>query len=167
MNRIECRGYLYPTLLTLSLAALLSLSACTSPEKAKAEHVSRGEAFLKAEKFQEASIEFRNAIQIDDKFAPAHWGLARAYEGLQRAQEAFEELRLTVQLDPNNLDAKIRLGNYDVQIAQRFPEALNDAERLAKEILQKDPNHIEGHILMGSVLFAQGPPAWPYCYRAA
>ncbi len=155
MNRIECRGYLYLTLLTLSLAALLSLSACTSPEKAKAEHVSRGEAFLKAEKFQEASIEFRNAIQIDDKFAPAHWGLARAYEGLQRPQEAFEELRRAVELDPNNLDAKVRLGNYDVQIAPRFPEALNEAERLAKEILQKDPNHIEGHILMGSVLFAQ------------
>ncbi len=155
MKRIECRGYLYPTLLILSLAALLSLSACTSPEKAKAEHLSRGEALLKAEKFQEASIEFRNAIQIDDKFAPAHWGLARAYEGLQRAQEAFEELRLTVELDPNNLDAKIRLGNYDMQIAQGFPEALSEAERLAKEILQKDPNQVEGHILMGSVLFAQ------------
>src|SRR5712692_4501439 len=106
MKLIECRGYLYPILLTLFLGALLSFGGCTSPEKAKAEHLSRGEAFLKAEKFQEASIEFRNAIQIDDKFAPAHWGLALAYEGLQRAQEAFEELRLTVQLDPNNLDAK-------------------------------------------------------------
>src|SRR3989442_11305682 len=148
MNRIECRGYLYPTLLMLPLAALLSLSACTSPEKAKADHLSRGEAFLKAEKFQEASIEFRNAIQIDDNFAPAHWGLARAYEGLQRTQEAFEELRTTVELDPNNLDAKIKLGQYDMQIAQGYPEALSEAERLAKEILQKDPSQVEGHILM-------------------
>src|SRR3984893_1837096 len=102
MKRIECRAYLYPTLLMLSLAALLSLSACTSPEKAKAEHLSRGEAFLKAEKFQEASIEFRNAIQIDDKLAAAHWGLARAFEGLQRSQEMYDELHITVGLDANN-----------------------------------------------------------------
>ncbi len=35
------------------------------------------------------------------------------------------------------------------------PEAIAEAERLANEVLAKDPNHIEGHILMGSVLFAQ------------
>jgi tetratricopeptide (TPR) repeat protein len=155
MKPIECRSYLYPALLTVFLAALLSLVGCTSPEKAKAEHVSRGEALLKAEKFQEASIEFRNAIQIDDKFASAHWGLARAYEGLQRFQEAFEELKLTIALDPKHLDARIRLGNYYMANAPRFPEALPEAERLAKDILAKDPNNIEGHILMGSVLFAQ------------
>ena len=77
---------------------------CTNPEKAKA-HVEKGEAYLKDEKFQEASLEFRNAIQIDEKLASAHWGLARAYEGLQRFQEAFEELRKTTQLDPDNLDS--------------------------------------------------------------
>src|SRR2546425_12298826 len=132
MKRIECRGYLYPTLLMLSLAALLSLSACTSPEKAKAEHVSRGEAFLKAEKFQEASIEFRNAIQIDDKFAAAHWGLARAYEGLQRAQEAFEELRKTTELDADHLDARVKLGNYYIAGAKSNPQLVAEAERLAK-----------------------------------
>ena len=156
MKSIECRGYLkYPILLSLLLSALLSLTGCKSREKAKAEHVSRGEAFLKAEKYQEASIEFRNAIQIDDKLAAAHWGLARAYEGLQRSQEMYDELHTTVGLDPNNLEARIKLGNYDMQIANRFPEALAEAEKLAKEILQKDQNHVEGHILLGSVLFAQ------------
>jgi tetratricopeptide (TPR) repeat protein len=155
MKCSECRRYFYPTLLTLFLAAVLSLSGCTSPEKAKAEHLSRGEALLKEEKFQEASIEFRNAIQIDDKFAPAHWGLARAYEGLQRFQEAFDELGRTIDLDPKNLDARVRLGNYYMANAPKYHEALPEAERLAKDILQKDPNNIEGHILMGSVLFAQ------------
>jgi Tfp pilus assembly protein PilF len=156
MKSIECRGYLkYSILPALLLSVLLSLTACTSPEKAKAEHVSRGEAFLKAEKYQEASIEFRNAIQLDEKFAAGHWGLARAYEGLQRAQEMYDELRTTVGLDANNLEARIKLGNYDMQLAGRYPEALAEAEKLAKEILQKDANHIEGHILMANVLFAR------------
>jgi tetratricopeptide (TPR) repeat protein len=155
MKRNECRRQYYFPLLLAVLLTVLSLTGCTSPEKAKAEHVDRGEVFLKAQKFQEASIEFRNAVQIDDKYAAAHWGLARAYEGLQRFQEAFDELRRTVDLDGNNLDARVTLGNYYMANAARSAEALGEAERLAKEILQKDANNIEGHILMGSVLFAQ------------
>jgi tetratricopeptide (TPR) repeat protein len=156
MKRIECRGKSsFPILLVLLLSTLFALSGCTSPEKAKAEHVSRGEAFLKEQKFQEASLEFRNALQIDDKLAAAHWGLARSFEGLERYQEAFEELKLAVVLDPNNLEARVTLGNYYILNAARSAESRAEAEKLAKEILQKDPNNIEGHILMGSVLFAQ------------
>src|SRR5205809_930540 len=152
--KTECRGPVYTALL-LCLAAVFLLAGCSRPEKAKAEHLSKGEAYLKDEKYQEASIEFRNAIQIDDKLAAAHWGLARAYEGMQRFQEAFDELRKTADLDPNNLDAKVRLGNYYMAIAKGNPETIKEAERLTKDILQRDANNIEGHILMGSVLFAQ------------
>src|SRR3954451_4837936 len=154
---IECQGKTsFSLLLTLLLASLVILSACTSPEKAKAEHVSRGEALLKDQKFQEAALEFRNAVQIDDKYGAAHWGLARAYEGLQRFQEAFTELQRAVDLDKNNLDARVTLDNYYMASANPSAESQAEAEKLVKEILQKDPNHIEGHILNGSVLFARG-----------
>src|SRR6266850_3680262 len=103
----ECRGYFYyTTLLCLLLAAVISLGGCANPEKAKAEHLSRGEAYLKDSKFQEASLEFRNALQIDDKLAAGHWGLARAYEQLQRFPEMIEELRRAVELDKDNLEAR-------------------------------------------------------------
>src|SRR5688572_32726923 len=152
----ECRVTLYrATLLSVLLAALFAISGCTNPEKAKIAHVERGEVYLKDEKFQEASLEFRNAIQIDEKLASAHWGLARAYEGLQRFQEAFEELRKTTQLDPDNLDARVKLGNYYIAAGKGNPELIAEAERLAKEILLKDPNHVEGHILLGSVHYAR------------
>jgi tetratricopeptide (TPR) repeat protein len=154
--KTECRVNLYRvTLLSVLLAALFAISGCTNPEKAKIAHVEKGEAYLKDEKFQEASLEFRNAVQIDEKLATAHWGLARAYEGLQRFQEAFEELRKTTQLDPENLDARVKLGNYYIAAAKGNSQLVAEADRLAKEILQKDPNHVEGHILMGSVLYAQ------------
>src|SRR5881397_1196856 len=94
----ECRGYLYySTLLCVLLAAVISLAGCTNPEKAKAAHVSKGEAYLKDSKYQEASLEFRNALQIDNNLAAAHWGLARAFEGLARFPEMFQELRKTVE----------------------------------------------------------------------
>ncbi|MGH9881808.1 MAG: tetratricopeptide repeat protein, partial [Pyrinomonadaceae bacterium] len=76
----ECRSRVYySTLLSLLLVALFALGGCTNAEKAKAEHLNKANAYLKDSKFQEASIEYRNAIQIDDKLAEAHWGLARAY----------------------------------------------------------------------------------------
>jgi tetratricopeptide (TPR) repeat protein len=155
MKNRECRRKFYVLPLLTLIAAALFLGACTTPEKAKAQHVARGQALLKDKKFQEASLEFRNALQIDDQLAEAHWGLANAYEGLQRYQEAFEEMKQVVELDPNNLDVRVRLGNYYLMGSKQSPAAITEAERLAKEVLQKNPNHIEGHILMGSVLFAQ------------
>jgi len=154
--RSECRGYTFHiSLLCVLLAALISLAGCTNPEKAKAEHVRKGDAYLKDSKFQEASLEFRNAIQIDDKLAAAHWGLARAFEGLERFPEMIDELRKTVTLDKENLDARIKLGNYYLAGSRSRADIVAEAERLAKEVLEKDPKNIEGHILMGSVLFQQ------------
>jgi tetratricopeptide (TPR) repeat protein len=152
----ECRGNTYRlALFCLLLAAAVVLAGCTNPEKSKAEHVAKGEAYLKDSKFQEATLEFRNALQIDDKLAAAHWGLARAFEGLERYPEMLDELRKTTSLDQNNLEARIKLGNYYLGGSRGRAEVIAESERLAKEILAKDANNIEGHILMGSVLFAQ------------
>jgi tetratricopeptide (TPR) repeat protein len=152
----ECRGNTFHiSIFCLLLAAVISLAGCTNPEKAKAEHVTKGEAYLKDSKYQEASLEFRNALQIDGKLAAAHWGLARAFEGLERFPEMLEELRQTVTLDKENLDARIKLGNYYLAGSRNRPDIVTEAEKLAKEVLDKDPKSIEGHILMGSVLFSQ------------
>src|SRR5207248_1613901 len=97
MNHKECtrQRYVVAFLLTLLLTTL-ALSGCKNKAAAKAEYVKRGEAFLKDKKYQEASIEFRNAIQIDDRLGSAHWGLAQAYEGLQRWGEMMDELKRAV-----------------------------------------------------------------------
>jgi tetratricopeptide (TPR) repeat protein len=165
MNRQECqrsgaRRGLLPFLLA-TLALLLVASACSDPEKAKAEHLKRGEDYLKEKKYQEASLEFRNAVQIDDRGAQAHWGLARAYEGAGQYQQAFEEMQRAVQLDPNNLDARVRLGNYYIAAYQQShdPKSKDEASRLAEEVLQKDPNHVEAHVLKGTILFSGGDRA--------
>lgn len=152
----ECCGIrIYRSLLCVLLLAVIVLSGCTNAEKAKAEHVKRGEAYLTEQKFQEASLEFRSALQYDDKLAAAHWGLARAYEGLQRVPEMITELQKTLEHDKSHLDARIKLGNYYLAASRGRPELVAEAERLAQETLDRDANHIEGHILMGSILFAK------------
>ncbi|HZI17542.1 MAG TPA: tetratricopeptide repeat protein [Pyrinomonadaceae bacterium] len=145
----------------LSLVALFALGAasCSNPEKAKAEHVSRGETFLKERRYQEAVIEFRNAVQVDDQMAAAHWGLAQAYEALGRAGEYIEELQRTVKLDPSNVSARLKLANaylaaYDRNKNQEF---LAQAEQLAGEILARDDRNPDGHVLLGNILFFKDP----------
>ncbi len=157
MNLKECippRGF--RTFLCALLIALTALAGCSNPEKAKQQYLLRGENYLKESRYQEASIEFRNAIQIDERFAAAHWGLALAYEGLQRFPESIEELKRTIDFDTNHLDARVKLANY--YLVGR-PPRIDEAERLANEVLQKNPNHIEGIILRASVLSAQNKPA--------
>ncbi len=163
MNLQECpraRGLRAP--LAVLLACLVLLAAgCSNPEKAKAEHVARGETFLKERRWQEASIEFRNAIQIDPNLAPAHWGLAQAYEQLGRGAEYIEELQNTVKLDPANVQARLRLANGFLAAfgRQKQSDYLAEAERLANEIVAREPNNPDGRILQANVLFFKGDVA--------
>src|ERR1051326_9443128 len=100
MKNHECRrNYSSLLLLIIPVVIALFIGACTTPEKAKAQHVARGQALLKDKKFQDAALEFRSALQIDERFADPHWGLGNAYEGMQRYQEAFEEMKQAVELD--------------------------------------------------------------------
>jgi tetratricopeptide (TPR) repeat protein len=163
MNLQECpRARSLRAPLAVLLACLVAFAAsCTSPEKAKAEHVARGEAFLKERRWQEASLEFRNAIQIDDNLAAAHWGLAQAYEQLDRGSEYIEELQRTVKLDAANVPARLRLANGFLAAfsRQKNAEFLGEAERLAGEVVAREPNNPDGRILLANVVFFKGDSA--------
>ncbi|MBV9925921.1 MAG: tetratricopeptide repeat protein [Acidobacteria bacterium] len=163
MNFQECpRARSLRAPLAVLLACIVALAAgCSNPEKAKAGHVARGEAFLKERRWQEASLEFRNAIQIDDNLAAAHWGLAQAYEQLGRGSEYVEELQRTVKLDAGNVPARVRLANaYLAAYArQKNAEFLGEAEGLANQIVAREPNNPDGHILQANVVYFKGDTA--------
>lgn len=98
-------------------------------------------------------MEFRAAIDIEDGSDQAHWGLARSYEGIGQFYEAVDELRRTIELNPDNLEAKVKLGNY---LLVFNPPQIDEAERLLQDVLARDPKFIEGHILKASVMAARG-----------
>ena len=85
----------------------------------------------------------RRLSEENDKLAAAHWGLARAYESLQRFPEMFDELKKTTELDPANLEAKNKLGNYYLAASRGKPELVSEAERLAKEALSNKTGSLE------------------------
>lgn len=162
MNNRECprsgarRGLLLFLCAVLALAAVTS--ACKDPAKAKADFLARGESYLKDKKFQEASLEFRNAVQIDNNSAPAHWGLARAYEGMGQIPQAMEEFGNVIKLDANNLEARTSLANFSIIAFQQTKNTAwrDQATELIKYVLDHDPKNIEGHLLKGTLLFTGG-----------
>lgn len=147
----EYRGFYFTFLLSLALALSFVLTAaCGSQSNEK--HLARGEEYLQKRKFQEAVMEFRAAADIDKASAGAHWGLARAYENLGQLHETVEELRRASALAPGHLEAKTKLGN--LLLAGRTPQ-IDETAVIVEDILARDPNYIEAHVLKAALFAAQ------------
>ena len=148
----ECLIF-YTRLLAVAALCGVLLVSCTSQSRQR--HLDRGEEYLQKRKFHEALMEFRAASEIDKNSAQAHWGMARAHENLAQFNETVENLRKAVELDPDNLEAKAKLGNYFLVFQ---PPLFHETEKIIEQIFSQDPNFVEGHILKASLFAAQNKP---------
>ncbi|HTH51145.1 MAG TPA: tetratricopeptide repeat protein [Pyrinomonadaceae bacterium] len=137
--------------MTLSIALCLALSGCGR----SAKYLAKGEEYLAKRKYHDALMQFRSAAETNDSSARAHWGLARTYEALGQFNDVLDELRKTVELDDENLDAKAKLGTYYLLVK---PPMVTEAENLRDQIVLNHPNFIEGQILTASIMAAKGQP---------
>ncbi len=153
MRLKECHIFTFRFFVQTAICCLLVFVVSCSGSKDK--HLARGEEYLQKRKFHEALMEFRTAAEIDRNSAEAQWGLARAYESLGQFSETIESLRKTQELAPDNLSAKVKLGNYYLLVQ---PPMIGETEKIVAEVFAKDPKHIEGQILSASVLAAQNRP---------
>ncbi|CAN5362751.1 hypothetical protein BH10ACI1_BH10ACI1_02830 [soil metagenome] len=150
MNYRECLIFSSRFLLVAILfgIGLLSISCGVSKDK----HLTRGEEYLQKRKFQEALMEFRAAAEIDKDSAAAHWGLARTYENLGQFYETISELQKVSELNPENLDAKTKLGNY---FLASMPPQTDETQKILDDVLARNANFIEAYILKASLFTVQ------------
>src|SRR5271157_1390137 len=140
--------------LILSLPVVVSLlfSSCSrDPNVRKQKYFKSGQRYFEKEKYPEAAIEFVNAIKIDPSYAEAHHQLAETYLRLQKGQGAYQELTRTVELQPENYQARIELANLLI-LGHDFPQAQEQTDLL----LEKRPNDPVVHSLVSSLLAGQG-----------
>src|SRR5262245_8648251 len=128
----------------LSLAALLVVVGCSrSPETRKARHLDRGDGYFAREQYREAVIEYANVLQIDATNTRAIRQIALSYYQLGEGGRAFPYLIKLKELDPENLDARLKLGT--IYLLAQQPE---EARQQVAVVLGKDPRNVEALILL-------------------
>ena len=127
---------------------LMVLTACASPEEKAAEFVANGEAMLEDGNLVKAKLEFRNALQINDKLVPAWYGLAQIAQQQSEWRDAYGLLQKVVNIEPEHFQAQLELARL-LLVSGQVDEALTASDRL----LAASPENADVLALRAAVLF--------------
>lgn len=123
------------------------LSACSTPEEEAKASEERGIELYNEGEYAQAALEFRSAIQEDQNVANAYYYLGLINEKSRKYKAMKENLLKAVELAPENIDAKIRLGKVHL--------LFNDVESSliqADEVLKLQPEQLDAMTLKASAL---------------
>jgi tetratricopeptide (TPR) repeat protein len=127
-----------------SILLIAGLAGCSrDPEVRKRNYLNKGNAYFERAKYSEAMIEYQNAIQIDPKFADAHYGLAKCFLRQRDWDHAYSELSHAVEYQPTDWQAQLALGDLLLSGGQAL-----DARNRAQTVLDGDPNNAEAEVLL-------------------
>jgi len=120
-----------------AICLLALLSGCSgNPETKKQKYLESGQRYYDKGQYREAEIQFGNAIQVDSRFAEAHYKLAQAALKLEQWPTAFQELTTTIQLQPDHYAAHLDIANL-LMLGRQF----NDAKQHLDLLAQKQPDN--------------------------
>ena len=128
-------------------AMLMGVAACSSPEEVKQSHYENGMELLEENDLIKASIEFRNALQIDDTFVPAWYGMSLLEEENEEWEKVIVLLNRVIELEPTHLEAHIRLGTLMMMVGQ-----MDRAVEVSETALLLDNQNAEVLALRAAVL---------------
>ena len=131
----------------LLLLACFLLVACGGPEAKKAKFLERGKEYYAKKDFVKAGLEFKNAIQIDPKFAEAYHQLGLSQLSRADIRGAYGSLSKATELDPKLLPAQFQLGKLLLIVGER-ERAMEKAEL----VLKSAPDDVDAQLLKGAVL---------------
>ena len=103
--------------------ALVQLAACTSPEERAQNYLASGQQLLAKGDVVKANIEFRNALKHKKDLVDAWRGLAQIEEQRQNWAALSPILRTIVDQDPNDQEARLKLGRLMV-LGRAYDQAL-------------------------------------------
>jgi tetratricopeptide (TPR) repeat protein len=139
----------------LPLCALVLFTGCSHESNArKQESFDSGEDFFAKGKYSEAAAQYSEAVKIDSSFVQAHYKLSQAYLRMRDVNDAFQELKRTIALDPDNYRAHTDLAN--MLIASRNPDNLKEAKLHLDILRARQPNAPETHQSWATFDAAQG-----------
>lgn len=130
---------------------MVAVSACSgSKDEAAARYLNSGIELYEAEKLSKASVELRNALQIDPKLASAYYYLALISEKEENWKSLFKNLTRVEQLDKTHIGAKVKLG-YLMLLAKQFDQAIERADA----VLLLDKDNSDGFLIKASAFLGK------------
>jgi tetratricopeptide (TPR) repeat protein len=130
-----------------SLIAFLLTGCSRDPNIRKQKYLESGDRYFSKGKYREAAIQYSNALQVDSRFAAAHYQMGETYLKLGDSSRAFQELSRAVELSPDNYRAHIDLANLLVSARNPDGSANDEYIKQAKSHLdllqEKQPQNPE------------------------
>ncbi len=117
----------------------LLINKITESDKELAlNHFMQGEFLMNQGNYALAVLEFQDAIDLDPNAATIHVSIADAYRRLGKAKRTEDHLRIALDLDPEETEAREMLG-------QLFFTQKNylEAKSVFKELNQSDPDNLD------------------------
>ena len=137
------------SLLVVATAAILV--ACGSPEERAAKYLANARTYYAAGDYVKARLEAQNAAQVEPKNAKVRFLLAEIAEQEKKYQEMFGHLLVTVDVEPSNVEARLKLGSLYFA-SQSWVEAAKQAT----DLLKLAPKDARVHLLQARVLIQKG-----------
>ena len=135
----------------LLIGLSLLMAGCGGKEERVAAHLQKGRAYYEQANYPKARVELRNVLQIAPKNSEAHYLLGLIEEDQQEWRRAFNAYAKVVELDPDHLPAKAKLARIYV-----FSGAVDQAEKIASEILARSPGHLGARFVKAAVMTRKG-----------
>jgi len=132
---MRCSAQVRLFLIAFFIAALFS-GCSRDPNVRKQKYLESGDRYFAKEKYREAAIQYSNALQVDPRFAAAHYQLGETYLKLGDVARAFQELSRTIDLAPDNYRARIDVAN--LLVAARNPDGSTNDEYLKQARVHLD-----------------------------
>jgi tetratricopeptide (TPR) repeat protein len=118
--------------------ALVASTGCGGAQARLARHLEKGNAYLAAENYEKARVEFQNALQIAPMDPEARFENGVVNEKLGKGKTAAQFYQGTIDVSPDHLGARTNLARLYV-----FSGAPDRALELIKPALGKHPDDSE------------------------
>ncbi len=149
---------------SLLFLALVVLAGCgADPQAVARKYVERGNKYFSENKYKEASILYRRALNKDLRSADGWYRLGLVNAKLGALPEARKDFSRAMDLNPANRDAAVQLGDLDLAFYLLSPSNgrvfLADLQEIAGRLLRQDPRSFDGLRFAGNIALAKNDTA--------
>ncbi|PWU05240.1 MAG: hypothetical protein C5B51_15125 [Terriglobia bacterium] len=140
-----------------SLSVVLLFVAAAGCNRSPEYYIGRGKALYASGKYEDATLEFRKALQKDPNSAVAFYELGLTASAQHKFPDAYMLLSRAVELAPSGMEAKVGLANTALMLfiadPTRPPVLYSRIAKLSDDLLRQDAKSFDGLRLKASLAF--------------